>query len=200
MPFQKILIATHNSNKVSEIRSIMGNLSIQIISANELNIPDVEETGKTFVENAILKARHAANLSKLPTIADDSGLCVDALMGAPGIYSARYAGEGASNEKRLEKLLAELKEVPKDKRGARFCCCAVFMRHAEDPLPLITQGFLEGQILFEPQGQNGFGYDPLLYLPSRQCSVAELEPGVKNQMSHRANAFIALIKQLKSLS
>jgi XTP/dITP diphosphohydrolase len=153
----------------------------------------VEETGLTFVENAILKARNAASHSGLPAIADDSGIEVDALQGAPGIYSARYAGLNASDGDNCRKLLDELKDVHELDRTARFQCLLVYMRHAEDPTPMIFQGTWEGSILMSPQGENGFGYDPVFYVPSEGCSAAELDAEVKNRLSHRGQALTKLV-------
>ena len=155
-----------------------------------------EETGLTFVENAILKARNAASHSGLPAIADDSGLEVDALMGAPGIYSARYAGEDASDAQNLQHLLTEMRDIPDDKRTARFQCVMVYMAHAGDPTPLICQGTWEGSILRGPRGDHGFGYDPVFYVPERDCSSAELDPEAKNSLSHRAKAMQCLVEKL----
>ena len=159
-------------------------------------VPDIEETGLTFVENAILKARNAAQHTGRPAIADDSGIEVDALNGAPGIYSARYAGIGASDQANLEKLLTELGDLPEEKRTARFQCLMVYMRHANDPTPLICQGSWEGRILFKPQGENGFGYDPVFYVPTHDCSSAELPADVKNSLSHRGQALSKLLAAL----
>ncbi len=166
------------------------------VPQSDFDVPDADETGLTFVENAILKARHAAQLTGLPAIADDSGLEVDALNGAPGIYSSRFAGGGASDADNLQKLLAELKEVPEDQRTARFQCLMVFMSHAEDPTPLICQGSWEGRILFAPQGENGFGYDPLFWVPGEQCTSAELPSELKNRLSHRGQALQKLLVAL----
>ncbi|VAX00556.1 Nucleoside 5-triphosphatase RdgB (dHAPTP, dITP, XTP-specific), partial [hydrothermal vent metagenome] len=157
----KVVLASGNAGKLREINQLIGSLHMEAVPQSDFGVPDADETGLTFVENAILKARHAAQLTGLPAIADDSGLEVDALNGAPGIYSSRFAGAGASDADNLQKLLAELKEVPEDQRTARFQCLMVFMSHAEDPTPLICQGSWEGRILFAPQGENGFGYDPL---------------------------------------
>ena len=150
----------------------------------------------SFVENAIIKARHAAAAAGLPAIADDSGLEVDALNGAPGIYSARYAGPGASDTENLQKLLADLEKVPQEHRTARFQCLMVYMRHAQDPTPLICQGTWEGRIMFEPRGKSGFGYDPVFFVPSHDCTSAELASEVKNQLSHRGQALRHLVAAL----
>jgi XTP/dITP diphosphohydrolase len=169
-----------------------------VVPQSEFGVADADETGLSFVENAILKARHAAQLTGLPAIADDSGLEVDALNGAPGIYSARYSGPGASDADNLQKLLVELKEVPEAQRTARFQCLMVYMAHAADPTPLICQGTWEGRILFEPRGAGGFGYDPVFWVPSEQCASAELAPEVKNRLSHRGQALQKLLAAFKT--
>ena len=169
---------------------------MNVVPQSEFDVIEAEETGLTFVENAILKARNAAQHTGLPAIADDSGLEVDALEGAPGIYSARFAGVGASDQENLEKLLADLKAVPDEQRSARFQCLMVYMRHAKDPTPLIFQGTWEGRILHAPRGDNGFGYDPVFFVPTHNCSSAELEPDVKNCLSHRGQALRKLVAAL----
>ena len=190
-------MASSNPGKLREINQILGGLSMEVLPQSEFNVPDAEETGLSFVENAILKARHAASLTGLPAIADDSGLEVDALKGAPGIYSARYSGPGATDKKNLQKVLDELREIPESERSARFQCLMVFMNHAEDPTPLICQGTWEGRILFEPRGEEGFGYDPIFYVPSERCASAELAPEVKNRLSHRGQALQKLLTALQ---
>jgi XTP/dITP diphosphohydrolase len=176
-------------------------LTLQVVPQTEFGVPDIEETGLTFVENAILKARNAAQHTGLPAIADDSGLEVDALEGAPGIYSARYSGadssgEGATDRRNLEKLLIDLKDVPEAERTARFQCLMVYMDHGTDPTPIICQGTWEGRILFEPVGENGFGYDPVFFVPSEGCSAAQLPAEVKNRLSHRGQALQELLQAL----
>lgn len=193
---EKIVLASNNAGKVREINQLLASERIQVAPQRDFNIPDAVEDGLSFVENAIKKARHAASLSGLPAIADDSGIEVDALNGAPGIYSARFAGAGASDEANLQKLLADLAEVPDERRTARFQCLMVYMRHAEDPTPLICQGTWEGRILFEPRGENGFGYDPIFYVPTHDCSSAELPSEVKNRLSHRGQALQKLLQAL----
>ena len=194
----KVVMASSNPGKLREINQILGGLGMEVLPQSDFDVPDAEETGLSFVENAILKARHASKLAGLPAIADDSGLEVDALMGAPGIYSARFSGPGATDEKNLQKLLEELKDVPEAKRSARFQCLMVFMTHAEDPTPLICQGTWEGSILHEPRGEGGFGYDPIFYVPSENCASAELAPEVKNRLSHRGQALTKLVAALKA--
>lgn len=193
-----IILASSNAGKVREINQLLAQLHFKARPQGEFGVPDAEETGLTFVENAILKARNAAAHTGLPAIADDSGLEVDALHGAPGIYSARYAGAGASDQANLDKLLAVLRDVPESARTARFQCLLVYLRHAEDPTPLICQGTWEGRILFEARGDNGFGYDPVFYVPTHGCASAELAPEVKNSLSHRGQALHKLVAALQS--
>jgi XTP/dITP diphosphohydrolase len=193
---ERIVLASNNAGKVREINQLLAEQQIEVVPQKEFAIPEAEETGLTFVENAILKARHAAHLSGLPAIADDSGIEVDALKGAPGIYSARYAGVGAGDQANNEKLLEALKKVPEEQRSARFQCLMVYLAHAEDPTPIICQGTWEGRILFAPQGDNGFGYDPLFFVPGEGCASAELTPEVKNRLSHRGQALRKLLLAL----
>ena len=192
----KIVLASSNKGKVREIQALLSGTDINIVPQSEFNVVDAEETGLTFVENAILKARNAAHHTGLPAIADDSGIEVDALNGQPGIYSARFAGKGASDADNLNKLLTELKDIPEAKRTARFQCLMVYLRHAGDPTPLIYQGTWEGRILFEARGDNGFGYDPVFYVPTHDCSSAELDPDTKNRLSHRGQALRQLCAAL----
>ena len=190
---KEIILASSNPGKVREINQLLAGLDLHVQPQTDFGVPDIEETGLTFVENAILKARNAAQHTGLAAIADDSGIEVDALNGAPGIYSARYAGIGANDQANLEKLLTELGDLPEEKRTARFQCLMVYMRHANDPTPLICQGTWEGRILFKPQGENGFGYDPVFYVPTHDCSSAELPADVKNSLSHRGQALRKLL-------
>ncbi len=192
---ERIVLASNNAGKVREINQLLAEQQIEVVPQKEFDIPEAEETGLTFVENAILKARHAAKLSGLPAIADDSGIEVDALRGAPGIYSARYAGNGG-DQANNEKLLEALRDIPEAERTARFQCLMVYMRHAEDPTPIICQGTWEGRILTAPQGENGFGYDPVFLAPEEGCSSAELAPEVKNRLSHRGQALRKLLAAL----
>ena len=191
-----IVLASSNAGKLREFNQLLGGLDIEVVPQSQFNVADAEETGLTFVENAILKARNAAQHTRLPALADDSGLEVDALHGAPGIYSARYAGPQASDAENLEKLLAMLKDVPEEKRGARFQCVLVYLRHALDPTPLICQGTWEGRILTAPRGASGFGYDPVFFVPTHACSAAELPPETKNALSHRGQALRRLLAAL----
>jgi len=193
---QKIILASGNKGKIKEIQATLkGHL---IIPQSEFNVVEAEETGSTFVENAIIKARNAALHCSSPAIADDSGLVVDALNGAPGVISARYAGDGASDRQNLLKLLQELEDIPPEQRSARFVCVIVFMRHANDPLPLIAQGTWEGTILKRPVGDNGFGYDPVFWVPAHRQASAELNPEQKNAISHRGQALSILTAMFRS--
>jgi XTP/dITP diphosphohydrolase len=187
---QQIVLASGNAGKIREIQALLPEFSI--VAQSAFDITEAEETGLSFVENAIIKARNAALHSGLSAIADDSGLVVDALQGAPGIFSARYAGVTASDQDNFQKLLQALDGVPDAERTARFVCVMVFMRHAEDPLPVIAQGAWEGRILLQPQGENGFGYDPVFWVPERNCASAELPADDKNALSHRGKALKAL--------
>lgn len=196
---KKILLASNNPGKVREIQAILASDDIEIVPQSAFQIPDIDEIGLTFVENAILKARHASKLSGLAAIADDSGLEVDALGGAPGVFSARYAGPGANDADNNAKLLRELKDTPDAGRTARFRCVMVFMRHALDPSPLIGQGVWEGAILRELRGGGGFGYDPLFFVPEKGCASAELSADEKNRLSHRGKALRELAAQLRCL-
>lgn len=188
----RVVLASGNPGKLAEIRTLLAPLAIDAVAQNEFDIEPAEETGLSFVENAILKARHAALGSGLPALADDSGLEVDALGGAPGIYSARYAGPGATDRDNVVKLLTALHDLPEALRSARFQCVIVFMRHANDPMPLICQGTWEGRIAQAPGGAGGFGYDPVFVVPERGRTAAELAPGDKNRLSHRGQALAAL--------
>ncbi len=188
----KIVFASSNQGKVKELQKFLQEYAIEITPEKV----DVEETGLTFVENALLKARYASEKSGLPAIADDSGLEVMALQGRPGIYSARYAGMLATDTQNTDKLLQELKDYPEDKRKARFYCALVYLTHALDPTPLICCGSWEGTILKAPQGKNGFGYDPVFYVPSEHCSAAELSSAKKNELSHRGKALRQLVEKL----
>lgn len=191
---EKILLASGNVAKIREIQALLEDKII--VPQSDFNVPEVEETGFTFVENAILKARNACHFSGLSAIADDSGIVVDALGGAPGVISARYAGENASDWDNLEKLLEELVGVPDKDRTARFHCVLIYMRTASDPCPIIAQGVWEGVILHEPIGVNGFGYDPIFFVPEKNCSSALLEPEIKNRLSHRGKALKKLMEKL----
>ncbi|MCS2152628.1 XTP/dITP diphosphatase [Scandinavium goeteborgense] len=194
---QKVVLATGNAGKVRELASLLNDFGLDVVAQTELNVESVEETGLTFIENAILKARHAAKVTGLPAIADDSGLAVDVLGGAPGIYSARYAGEDASDQQNLEKLLVALKDVPDDKRQAQFHCVLVYMRHAEDPTPLVCHGSWPGVMTREAAGNGGFGYDPIFFVPDAGKTAAELSREEKIAVSHRGQALKLLLEALR---
>ena len=196
IPEAGIVLASNNAGKVREISQLLAPAGISVRPQSELGIDETEETGLSFVENAILKARHAARATGLAAIADDSGLEVDALDGAPGIYSARYAGPGAGDRANCDKLLAALDGVPEAERSARFQCVMVYLRHALDPTPLICQGTWEGRILHAPRGTNGFGYDPVFLVPGLDRSAAELDADTKNRLSHRGQALSQLARRL----
>lgn len=195
----RIVLASSNADKVREINAMLAEHEVRIISQSEFNVPAVAETGLTFVENALIKARNAARHTGLPAIADDSGIELDALNGLPGIYSARYAGADADDEANLEKLIEEVRKLPEEQRQARFVCLMVYLRHAEDPIPLIAEGIWEGVAVTTPRGKNGFGYDPMFYVPAHHCTSAELPPDTKNRLSHRGQALRRLVTQLQSL-
>ncbi len=192
----RIVLASNNPGKLREIDQLLAGAGMQCEPLRRFDIGEIEETGLSFVENAILKARHAAAASQLPAIADDSGIEVDALDGAPGIYSARYAGPDADDAANNAKLLAELQDLPEAERTARYRCVMVYMRHSHDPTPLICFGTWEGRILGEPRGSNGFGYDPLFFVSGLDRSAAELDPHTKNALSHRGQALRALVDRL----
>lgn len=196
---QIVVLASSNADKVREINELLAGLDYAVVPQSQFGVPEVEETGLTFVENAILKARNAARHTGHPAVADDSGIEVDALNGAPGVHSARYAGAGASDRANVDKLLAALRGVPDAERTARFRCVMVYLRHADDPTPVIAQGTWEGRIATEPRGANGFGYDPVFLVPDRDCTSAELAPEEKNQLSHRGQALRALLASLRNL-
>ncbi len=194
---EKVVLATSNKKKVEELNALLADLDYAVVPQSEFNVESVPETGTTFVENAIIKARHAARVTGLPAIADDSGIEVDALLGRPGVYSARYAGEDASDEDNLEKLLEDMNGVPAVLRSARYWCVLVYMRHADDPTPIICQASWEGSLATEPVGENGFGYDPIFNVPDLDCTAAELDPATKNSLSHRGKALAQLVKALQ---
>jgi XTP/dITP diphosphohydrolase len=194
---RRVVLASNNKGKVREIQALVAALDVEILPQARFDTPEIEETGLTFVENAILKARNAAQHAGLPAIADDSGIEVDALNGAPGIYSARYAGKGASDAQNLQKLLDDLRDVPEAARTARFRALVVYMRHALDPTPIICQGTWEGRILLAPRGDNGFGYDPVFFVPTHGCAAAELDAATKNELSHRGQALRQLAAALR---
>ncbi len=194
---KKLVLASNNAKKMQELDALLAPLGFEVIPQGQLGIPEAEEPHCTFVENALAKARHAARASGLPALADDSGLCVDALGGAPGVYSARYGGEPKSDARNNERLLAEL--GGKADRRARFVSVIVFVRHADDPQPVIAEGEWHGEILESPRGDSGFGYDPLFFVPEFGQSAAELDAVTKNRLSHRGQAMARLIERLTSL-
>lgn len=195
----QIVLATSNEGKIAELQSLLKILPIEWIPQSEFGIADIEESGKTFIENAILKARNAAKISGLPALADDSGLVIDALEGAPGVYSARYAGENATAAQRNQKILDEMRDVDKPDRTAAYHCVLALVEYEDDPVPLICHGIWEGSILFEPRGKNGFGYDPIFYVPTHKCSAAELSAAEKNSISHRGQVVDQLLEVFHSL-
>ncbi|WP_447554776.1 RdgB/HAM1 family non-canonical purine NTP pyrophosphatase [Vreelandella sp. EE22] len=195
--FDTLVLASGNAGKLKEFKQLLAPLMLDVRLQSEFGVHDVEETGLTFVENALLKAREASRVSGLPALADDSGLEVDALHGAPGIYSARFAGEPKSDARNNEKLLNALADCAEGQRTGRYWCVLVYLRHAEDPVPIIVQRSWDGEILAHPRGENGFGYDPLFWLPEQGMSVAELPAETKNRLSHRGRALQGLVEFLK---
>ncbi len=179
-----------------EFRELLAQVNLKVLAQSDFDVPEPEETGLSFVENAILKARHAARLTELPAIADDSGLEVDFLQGAPGIYSSRFSGTNATDEKNNDKLLELMADVEEEARTARFQCLLVYMRHHEDPTPIICQGTWEGRIAAKPVGSHGFGYDPLFFVKEQNCTSAQLPAQVKNTLSHRGRAMRQLVEKL----
>ena len=195
---QKVVLATGNAGKVRELASLLSDFGLDVVAQTELGVDSADETGLTFIENAILKARHAAQITGLPAIADDSGLAVNALGGAPGIYSARYSGEDATDQQNLEKLLHTLQDIPDDKRQAQFHCVLVYLRHAEDPTPLVCYGRWPGVITRAPAGEGGFGYDPIFFVPSEGKTAAELTREEKIAISHRGQALKQLLEAMRN--
>lgn len=197
---QKIVLASNNAGKVREIQALWADSGVRIVPQSDFQVPEVEETGLSFVENAILKARHAGRYAGLPTLADDSGLEVDALRGAPGVFSARFAGPKATDADNNTKLLDALKGIPEPQRTARFRCVMAFLRHPDDASPILAEGVWEGSILDAPRGAGGFGYDPLFFVPEQGCSSAELSAADKNRLSHRGQALRAVVEKLRRLT
>lgn len=195
--FSKIILASNNKGKLREFNDMFAETDINIVPQGEFNVEDAIEDGLSFVENAIIKARHACKETNLPSIADDSGLEIDFLKGAPGIYSARYSGEHGNDRAHNQLVIEQLNGLAKEKRTGRFQCVLAFMRHAEDPTPLICQASWEGLLLDKECGSNGFGYDPIFWVPEHQCSSAELSKEVKNSLSHRGKALRLLLAALK---
>ncbi|MDN6318793.1 MAG: RdgB/HAM1 family non-canonical purine NTP pyrophosphatase [Marinobacter sp.] len=195
---EQLVIASNNKGKINEFTQLLGPLGLTPVPQGELGVTEAEEPAVTFVENAILKARHAARQTGLPALADDSGLAVDALDGAPGVRSARYAGAHASDLDNLNALLEAMADVPDKQRGAQFHCVLVYLRHADDPTPIICHGRWPGSILRAPQGEGGFGYDPIFLCPEKNCSASELSRDEKNRISHRGRALVLLMDQLRA--
>ena len=192
----KLVLASSNQGKLEELRSLLSGNGIELVAQSDLGVDDADETGATFVENALIKARHATRITGLPALADDSGICVDALDGAPGLYSARYAGEHGNASRNIDKLLRELDEVPGPQRTAHFYCVLVLLRHEHDPQPLIVEGQWNGLILRERRGLGGHGYDPVFFDPAQGQSAAEMELALKNRLSHRGQALAQLKAKL----
>lgn len=196
---KKIVLASGNAGKLREFQQLLNDCGFDVLPQSNFFSENAEETGSTFVENAILKARYACEKTGLPALADDSGIEVDALNGRPGIYSARYAGQDANDANNNEKLLKELQGVPGEKRTARYHAVLAFMRHAQDPTPILCHGIWEGVILTEPRGKGGFGYDPLFFVPTHDCASAELSKDEKNRISHRGKAMQELLQKLSAI-
>jgi XTP/dITP diphosphohydrolase len=195
---KRVVLASNNAGKLRELKALLEPLRVEVITQSDLNVPDVPETGTTFVENAIIKARNASQHTGLPAIADDSGIEVDALNGEPGVYSARFSGANATDATNNVLLLERLDGVPDEERTARYRAVIVYMRHAADPFPLICTGTWEGRIATEPRGEQGFGYDPYFYVPTHGCHSAELAPEEKNRVSHRGQALRELVEALRA--
>lgn len=194
---KKIVLASGNAGKLREFQQLLANCGFEVLPQSDFKVSNAEETGLTFVENAILKARHACTNTGLPAIADDSGIEVDALNGRPGIYSARYSGLNAKDSDNNVKLLRELAQVPAENRTARYHCVLAFMRHAEDPTPILCHGTWEGVILTEERGNGGFGYDPVFFVPTHNCAAAEMDKAEKNRISHRGKAMAELLEKMR---
>lgn len=193
---KKIVLASGNAGKLREFQQLLSGCGFEVVPQSDFNVSNVAETGTTFVENAIIKARHACKETGLPAIADDSGIEVDVLNGRPGVYSARYSGDGATDESNNQKLLQELAGVPTEQRTARYHAVLAYMRHADDPTPILCHGTWEGIILTEPRGEGGFGYDPLFFVPTHNCASAELDKAEKNRISHRGKAMQELLQKI----
>jgi XTP/dITP diphosphohydrolase len=193
---KRVVLASANAGKLRELNALLAPCGMDVVAQSHFDVPSVEETGESFVENAIIKARHAARLCGLPAIADDSGLMVDALDGAPGVRSARYAGAGASDDENLRLLLENMRDLPDSRREARFVCLMVYMNDPHDACPLVCEGIWHGRIAHSPKGDGGFGYDPVFFVEERGCTSAELDAADKNSISHRARAMQALLARL----
>lgn len=195
----KLVLASGNAGKLEELAKLLGDSGIELVSQRALGVGDVEETASTFIENALIKARHAARITGMPALADDSGLCVDALGGAPGLYSARYAGPQGDSDANIARLLGDLEGIPEAGRLARFYCVLVLLRHADDPQPLIAEGEWHGRILEQPRGIGGFGYDPVFFDAGLGLAAAQMDPALKNRVSHRGQALTMLRERLRSI-
>lgn len=195
---EKIVLASGNKKKLAELQNLLMPLNIEVVAQSEFDVPEADETGTTFVENAIIKARNACKHTGLPAIADDSGIQVSALRGAPGVFSARFAGVDASDDKNNKLLVELLSDMPDVNRDARYVAVLVLMQHEDDATPIICQGTWEGEIVLEPQGDQGFGYDPHFLVPEKGCTAAQLPPQEKNAISHRGKAMAVLLEQLNS--
>jgi XTP/dITP diphosphohydrolase len=189
---KRLVLASGNPGKLVEMHELLRDVGVETVSQGDLGIADIEETGTTFIENAVIKARNASRQSGLPALGEDSGLCVEALGGAPGLYSARYAGSPSNAQANIDKLLASMHDTPAEKRSAYFYCALVLLRHADDPMPLICEGVWEGRILEARRGEGGFGYDPVFYDPLMGLSAAEMDLGSKHRVSHRGQALMKL--------
>lgn len=194
----KLVLASSNHGKLEELRGLLADADIELIAQSDLGVTDADETATTFVENALIKARHASQLTGLPALADDSGICVDALNGAPGLYSARYAGQHGNASRNIDKLLDAMKDVPDDQRSAHFYCVLVLLHHANDPQPLIVEGQWHGRILHARRGDGGHGYDPVFFDPQYNQSAAEMALDLKNRLSHRGKALAVLRQRLQA--
>jgi XTP/dITP diphosphohydrolase len=195
----KLVLASSNQGKLEELRDLLADSGIELIAQSDLGVSDADETATTFVENALIKARHACQITGLPALADDSGICVDALHGAPGLYSARYAGQHGDAARNIDKLLEAMKDVPDEQRSAHFYCVLVLLRHANDPQPLIVEGEWRGRILHERRGSGGHGYDPVFFDPRHGQSAAEMALDFKNKLSHRGQALAQLRARLQTV-
>ena len=194
----RIVLASNNPGKIDEINRMLSNTGIHVISQSEFGIPEAIEDKPTFIENALIKARHASSATGLPAIADDSGLVVDAINGEPGVISSRYSDPGANDERNIKKLLGKLEEMEGEARQCRFRCLMVYVRHADDASPIIADGTLHGLVHHCAQGSFGFGYDPIVWIPEMECTLADLNPEEKNKISHRGKALRSLVEQLRS--
>lgn len=195
---EKLVLASGNKKKLAELQGLLSPLNIEVVPQSEFDVPEADETGTTFVENAIIKARNACKHTGLPAIADDSGIEIDALRGAPGVFSARFAGVGATDAKNNKLMVELLSDLPDVNRGARYVAVLALMEHEDDATPILCQGTWDGEIVLEPQGEQGFGYDPHFFVPEKGCTAAQLDPQEKNALSHRGKAMAALLKQLNS--